>query len=68
MLDGHRLSQEIYKYVLWKKKFMFVSTVFYLKTAQFMLDKHDSIVESYNTSAIRKHFDKNVNINLFTVT
>ena len=41
---------------------------FFLMTAQFTLDKHDRIVESYNASVIRTHFDKNTNINLFTVT
>lgn len=47
---------------------MFVPMVFFLYTAQFMLDKHERTVEGYNTSVIREHFYKNANINLFTVT
>jgi hypothetical protein len=42
--------------------------VLFLQTAQRMLDKNDRIVDSHNTSVIRKHFDKNANINLFAVT
>jgi len=38
---------------------MFVPTLFFLKTAHFMLDKKNyRIVERYNTSVIRTHIDK----------
>jgi hypothetical protein len=37
---------------------MFLLMFFSLKTAQLMLDKHDHIVEGYNTAVIRIHFDK----------